>query len=238
MMLKEEREPAFDPRNESVRPAESKIERGLVKRATPVVPSISALPYLSRMIESHEVAIFADESCLGNQFQGRANPGGAAGMMEYWTGARWVRRDYWTSEPDTTNQRMALRSAILGLGLLSKGPCKVQFVSDSKYLVDGMKEWVRGWKARGWTRKGGKIQNLELWKELDRVRDKHDIEWAWVRGHAEHPKNEYADHLATTAAKEGTSSDGLIESGFGAWLENERNRRGRYSDYLELAPPG
>ncbi|MEC7847522.1 MAG: RNase H family protein, partial [Gemmatimonadota bacterium] len=128
--------------------------------------------------------------------------------------------------------------AILGLGLLSKDPCKVQFVSDSKYLVDGMKEWVGGWKARGWTRKGGKIQNLDLWKNLDRVRNKHDIEWAWVRGHAEHPKNEYADHLATTAAKEGTSSDGLIESGFGAWLENERNRRGRYSDYLELAPPG
>jgi ribonuclease HI len=189
------------------------------------------------MIDSLDVTIFADESCLGNQFQGRANPGGAAGMMEYWTGDLWVRRDYWVSEPDTTNNRMALRSAIVGLGLLRKSPCNVRFVSDSQYLVKGMTEWLSGWKARGWKRKGGKIENLELWKALDRVAGKHRIEWIWVRGHTEHPQNEYADYLATTAAKDGTSSDGLIESGFGAWLEEQRNRRGRYSDYLELAPP-
>jgi ribonuclease HI len=189
------------------------------------------------MIDSLDVAIFADESCLGNQFQGRANPGGAAGMMEYWTGDRWVRSDYWIFEPDTTNQRMALRSAIEGLGLLRKSPCRVRFTSDSKYLVDGMKEWVRGWKARNWTRKGGEIKNLDLWKELDRLRENHRVEWNWVRGHAKHPQNEYADHLATTAAKESTSSNGLIESGFGPWLEKQRDRRGRYHDYLELAPP-
>ena len=190
------------------------------------------------MIESLEVAIFADESCLGNQFQGQANPGGAAGMMEYWTGDRWIRRDYWISEPDTTNNRMALRSAIVGLGLLRKSPCEVRFVSDSQYLVKGMTEWLEGWKARGWKRKGGKIENLELWKELDRVASRHHIEWTWVRGHAEHPQNEYADYLATAAAKEGASSNGLIESGFGTWLDEERNRRNRFSDYLELAPPG
>ena len=189
------------------------------------------------MIASLEVAIFADESCLGNQFQGRANPGGAAGMMEYWTGDQWIRRDYWVAEPDTTNNRMALRSAIEGLGSLRKIPCEVRFVSDSKYLVDGMKEWVERWKARDWKRKGGKIQNLELWKELDRVASKHHVEWCWVRGHAEDPQNEYADHLATTAAKTGASSDGLIESAFGTWLDDQRNRRNRYSDYMELAPP-
>ena len=188
------------------------------------------------MIESLHVAIFADESCLGNQFQGRANPGGAAGMMEYWNEDRWIRRDYWTSEPDTTNNRMALRSAILGLGLLRKSPCEVRFVSDSQYLVKGMTEWLRGWKARGWKRKAGVIENLDLWKELDRVASSHRIEWNWVRGHDEHPQNEYADHLATTAAKEGTSSDGLIESEFGTWLDTQRNRRGRYRDYLESAP--
>ena len=165
------------------------------------------------MIESLDVAIFADESCLGNQFQGRANPGGAAGMMEYWTGDRWTRRDYWVSAPDTTNNRMALRSAIVGLGLLRNGPCKVQFVSDSEYLVNGMKEWVRRWKARDWTRKGGKIQNLELWKELDQVRDRHRVEWTWVRGHAEHPKNEYADHLATTARRRAPPQTGWSRAG-------------------------
>ena len=189
------------------------------------------------MIDSPDVAIFADESCLGNQFQGRANPGGAAGMMEYWTGDRWVRRDYWISEAHTTNNRMALRSAIVGLGLLRRSPYEVRFVSDSQYLVKGMTQWLGGGKARGWKRKGGEIENLEVWKELDRVAGSHRIEWTWVRGHAEHPQNEYADHLATTAAKEGTSSDGLIESGFGVWLDEQRNRRGRYSDYLELAPP-
>ena len=190
------------------------------------------------MIESLAVAIFADESCLGNQFQGRANPGGAGGMMEYWAGDRWIRRDYWISEPDTTNNRMALRSAIVGLSLLRKSGLEVEFVSDSQYLVRGMTEWLRGWKARGWKRKAGRIENLELWKELDRVSSRHQIDWTWVRGHAEHPQNEYADHLATTAAKEGTSSDGLIESGFGAWLDIQRNLHGRYRDYLEPAPPG
>ena len=190
------------------------------------------------MIESLAVAIFADESCLGNQFQGRANPGGAGGMMEYWAGDRWIRRDYWISEPDTTNNRMALRSAIVGLSLLRKSGLEVECVSDSQYLVRGMTEWLRGWKARGWKRKAGRIENLELWKELDRVSSRHQIDWTWVRGHAEHPQNEYADHLATTAAKEGTSSDGLIESGFGAWLDIQRNLHGRYRGYLEPAPPG
>ncbi len=190
------------------------------------------------MIESLAVAIFADESCLGNQFQSRANPGGAGGMTEYWTGDRWVRKDYWISEPDTTNNRMALRSAIVGLGLLRKSGFEVEFVSDSQYLVKGMTEWLEGWKARGWKRKAGKIENLELWQELDRVASRHQIDWTWVRGHAEHAHNEYADHLATTAAKEGTSSDGLIESGFGAWLDIQRNLHGRYRDYLEAAPPG
>jgi ribonuclease HI len=133
---------------------------------------------------------------------------------------------------------MALQSAIVGLGLLRKGPRRVRFVSDSKYLVDGMTKWLEGWKARGWKRKGGNIENLELWKELDQARDRHHVEWTWVRGHDEHPQNEYSDHLATTAATEGTSSHGLVESGFGDWLEDQRDRRGRYSDFLELASPG
>ena len=216
----------------------SRIEKDRVKRAGPDVPSISARAYIPRMTETLKVAIFADESCLGNQFQARANPGGAAGMMEHWTGDRWVRKDYWISEPDTTNNRMALRSAIVGLGLLRNGPRRVRFVSDSQYLVNGMTKWLEGWKARDWKRKGGGIENLELWKELDRVAREHRIEWTWVRGHAEHPQNEYADHLATAAAKDGTSSGGLVKSGFGAWLEDQRDRRGRYSNFLELAPPG
>jgi ribonuclease HI len=142
------------------------------------------------------------------------------------------RRDYFTAEPDTTNNRMALRSAILALELLgAKGrPLAVHFVSDSQYLVKGMTEWVAGWRARGWRRKGGAIENLELWQELVSLAEGHRVQWRWVRGHAEHPKNEYADFLATGAAKEQRDSGGLAGSGFLVWLEGEREK-GRYTDY-------
>ena len=163
------------------------------------------------------VVIHADESCLGNQFQGRANPGGAAGMVAFWDGEQWLRRDYWISEPDTTNNRMALRSAIEGLRGLTR-PCRVRFVSDSQYLVKGMREWLRGWKARGWKRKGGPIENLELWQALDREAARHRVYWEWVRGHAGHPENEYAHDLAVRAAKKQDRSAGFQPSGFEAWL--------------------
>ncbi len=182
------------------------------------------------------VTIHADESCLGNQFRNRSNPGGAAGLVEYWTGERWVRRDYWISEPGTTNNRMALRSAIEGLSLL-KERCRVRFVSDSQYLVRGMKEWVPGWKARSWRRKGGSIENLELWQKLDEVAGRHTVEWGWVRGHAGDPRNVYVDHLAVRAAKEGSSSGGLVESAFESWLEERRGKWKQYEDFSEDVPP-
>lgn len=182
------------------------------------------------------VFIHADESCLGNQFQERANPGGAGGLVEYWRGSHWERRDFWVSESDTTNNRMAIRSAIVALGLLTK-PCKVLFVSDSQYLVKGMTEWIRGWKARGWKRKGGPIENLELWKELDRVAARHRVSWRWVRGHAGHARNEYVNDLAVRAAKKQDRSDGLIPSGFREWLEEEREKKEKYMDFFEDLPP-
>ena len=180
------------------------------------------------------VHVHADESCLGNQFQDRANPGGAAGLVEVWRAGAWERRDFWVSERDTTNNRMALRSAIEALHAL-KRPCAVRFVSDSQYLVRGVAEWLPGWKARGWRRKTGAIENLELWQELDVELQRHSVETVWVRGHAGHPRNEYANHLATTAAKELSRSEGLVPSGFEAWLEAERER-GRYPDPVESLP--
>jgi ribonuclease HI len=188
------------------------------------------------MADLTEVFIHADESCLGNQFQDRANPGGAGGLVEYWKEGQWERRDYWVSETGTTNNRMALRSAIEALSLL-KVPCKVLFVSDSQYLVKGMTEWVRGWKARGWKRKAGPIENLELWKELTREAARHEVGWRWVRGHAKHARNEFVDHLATRAAKEQTQSSGLVPSEFRQWLETEREKRQRYMDFFEDLPP-
>lgn len=183
-----------------------------------------------------EVVIHADESCLGNQFKGQARPGGAGGLVEFWQGEAWARRDYWICEGSTTNNRMAIRSAIEGLRLL-KRPCALLFVSDSQYLVKGMTEWVPGWKARGWKRKGGPPENLELWKALDREAARHTLRWQWVRGHAGHPRNEYANHLATRAAKEQTHSGGLVESGFVDWLEKEREEREKYLDFFEHLPP-
>jgi ribonuclease HI len=182
------------------------------------------------------VFVHADESCLGNQFQDRANPGGAAGLVEVCRDGRWERRDYWVSERDTTNNRMALRSAIEALRALTR-PCTVRFVSDSQYLVKGVAEWLPAWKARGWRRKGGAVENLELWRELDAELGRHRVETVWVRGHAGHPRNEYANHLATTAARDLTESGGLVPSGFEAWLEAERER-GRYPGGAEPLTPG
>lgn len=182
------------------------------------------------------VFIYADESCLGNQFTDRDNPGGAAGLVEFWDGTRWARRDYWLSEPGTTNNRMALRSAIAGLEAL-KRPCDVVFTSDSQYLVRGMTEWIHGWKRREWTRKSGPIENVQLWQYLDRAASRHQVRWEWVRGHAGHPQNEYANDLAVRAAKQQSASDGLVESGFEAWLQNQREKREKYFDFIEHAPP-
>lgn len=183
------------------------------------------------------VYIHADESCLGNQFSDVARPGGAAGLIELFDERRgWTRRDYYVCEPDTTNNRMALRSAIEGL-LALKSPCRVAFHSDSSYLVKGMTEWVNAWIARGWKRKGGPIENLELWQKLKKIADRHKIEWLWVRGHAGNAKNEYVNHLAVQAARRQGSSGGLIDSGFDAWLEAQQEK-GRFLDFFDLPPGG
>lgn len=186
------------------------------------------------MSDDPVVHIHADESCLGNQFVDRDNPGAGAALIECWKDGVWERRDFWISDPATTNNRMALEGATAALAQL-KRPCDVVFVSDSQYLVRGMNEWLRGWKAKGWRRKAGPIENLELWQALDRGSSRHRVEWQWVRGHAGHPKNEYANHLATGAAKRLDASGGLIPSGFEAWLESERTR-GRYLSWKEPLP--
>jgi len=179
------------------------------------------------------VYIYADESCLGNQFRDRARPGAAAGLIEQFDERRgWHRRDYALFEPDTTNNRMALLSAIAGLSSLNR-PCTVVFTSDSQYLVRGMTEWVHGWARKGWKRKGGPIENLALWRLLVDEARRHRIEWSWVKGHAEHPKNEYANELATSTASSGKSFDGLVPSGFEAWIAAQQDK-GRFPEFFDL----
>ena len=174
------------------------------------------------------VAIYADESCLGNGREGD-NPGGAAGVIEYVNAAteRLARWDYWISEPSTTNNRMALRSASEAFRVIGRkgGRFRVLFTSDSQYLVKGMTDWIHGWAARGWRRSGGPIENLEFWQDLVRAATPHQTQWQWVRGHNGHPQNEYANDLAVRAARELSDSEGARTSEFESWLEEQREKK-------------
>ncbi len=173
-----------------------------------------------------------DESCLGNGREGE-NPGGGGGLIEARSGnGRIERRDFYISAPATTNNRMALAGAIAALQLLSKKGARLSalIVSDSQYLVKGMREWVPGWSVRGWRRKEGPIENHELWKALLASSRLHDVQWTWVRGHKGHAKNEYANDLAVKAAREQATSEGIVASGFGDWLDGKR-AKGLYLEY-------
>lgn len=180
---------------------------------------------------SRAAIVHVDESCLGNGREGE-NPGGAGGLIEARAGRRIQRRDFYSFDPNTTNNRMALKGAILALQLLAaKGNrLSVLIVSDSEYLVKGMREWAPGWAARGWLRKAGPIENLALWQSLAEAARLHQVQWTWVRGHRGHPKNEYANDLAVASARDRKESDGAVESKFLEWLETKR-AKGLYEGY-------
>ncbi len=175
--------------------------------------------------------VHLDESCLGNGREGD-NPGGAGALVEVRIKTGIQRRDVTLHERASTNNRMALSGATAVLEVLGSKGIRVRtlMISDSQYLIRGMREWVPGWIRRDWTRKGGPIENLERWQELVEVADLHDVQWTWVRGHAGHPKNEYANDLAVEAARSQASTPGAVESGFGAWLDAKRLKK-RYADY-------
>jgi ribonuclease HI len=175
--------------------------------------------------------VHLDESCLGNG-QAGATPGGAGGIIEHRRGTTIERRDFWLSAADTTNNRMALAGAIAVLKLLAAKGNRFRLlgVSDSEYLVKGIREWLPGWVAKGWRRKAGPIENLELWQELHNVLRLHTTSWGWVRGHQGHAKNEFANDLAVRAATEQITSAGVVPSGFAEWLAAER-KKNRYLRY-------
>lgn len=175
--------------------------------------------------------VHLDESCLGNGREG-TNPGGGGGLIEVELRGTIERRDVYLSEPASTNNRMALLGAAAVLEVLGAKDRRldVLLVSDSQYLVQGMRDWVPGWEARGWRRKGGEILNLELWQRLVQAARRHDTRWTWVRGHRGHPKNEYANDLAMRAAKEQINSNGPAASGWEEWLEKKRAKK-LYLDY-------
>ena len=105
-------------------------------------------------------------------------------------------------EPETTNNRMELTAAIEALNAL-KGKRKVILHTDSKYVMDGITEWMPNWKKRGWKTTAKKpVKNKDLWQALDEAVSRHAIDWRWVKGHSDHPENDEADALANQGIDE------------------------------------
>ena len=136
------------------------------------------------------VQIFTDGACRGNP-----GPGGWGAILRF--GER--EREMQGAEAMTTNNRMEMMGAIAALSALRE-TCRVELYTDSRYLCDGMSQWLANWKRRGW-RTAGKdpVKNEDLWRRLDTLAEHHQITWHWVRGHAGHPENERADALANAA---------------------------------------
>ena len=134
-----------------------------------------------------KIEIYTDGACKGNP-----GPGGWGA----WLIAGELEKELCGGELNTTNNRMELRAVIEALNAL-KRPSDVVVHTDSKYVQKGISEWIEGWKKRGW-RKADKspVLNVDLWQALDEARQRHTIEWRWVKGHAGHTGNERADQLA------------------------------------------
>lgn len=133
------------------------------------------------------VTIYTDGACKGNP-----GPGGWGVYMLYKAKAK----EFCGGEPETTNNRMEMMAAIQALEILNKS-CAVKLHTDSKYLLQGITEWMINWKKRGWKTAGNKpVKNEDLWRRLDIAIQRHSIEWIWVKGHAGIDGNERADSLA------------------------------------------
>jgi ribonuclease HI len=136
------------------------------------------------------VDIFTDGACSGNP-----GPGGWGAVLRFET----IEKELSGGEPLTTNNRMELMAAIAALEAL-KRPCRVRLHTDSIYLRDGITRWINKWRRNGWLTSDRKpVKNADLWERLETAMAPHQIEWAWVRGHAGHAENERADELARLA---------------------------------------
>lgn len=138
------------------------------------------------------VYIWTDGSCSPNP-----GDGGWAAILKY----KNKKKEIYGGEEDTTNNRMELLSAIKGLCLL-KRKCNVILYTDSKYLKNGVSNWIQKWKKSNWkTSQKKDVKNKDLWIELDRLNNLHEINWKWVKGHDGHYMNERADNLANLGRK-------------------------------------
>ncbi len=142
---------------------------------------------------SERVEIFTDGACRGNP-----GPGGWGAVMRY----KGKMRELYGGEAETTNNRMELMAAIVALETLQRA-CKVSVTTDSKYVMQGITQWIEGWKKRGWKNSAKKpVKNVDLWQRLDEAASRHDVRWHWVKGHSGHAENEQADALANKGIDE------------------------------------
>lgn len=136
---------------------------------------------------TQRVTIYTDGACKGNP-----GPGGWGALLIY----NGSERELKGGEALTTNNRMELMAAITALETLTR-PCTVDLFTDSQYVRQGITSWMSGWKARGWKTADRKpVKNEDLWRRLDEARNRHDVSWHWVKGHADDPLNHRVDALA------------------------------------------
>jgi ribonuclease HI len=153
---------------------------------------------------SAAVQAFTDGACLGNP-----GPGGWAALLRYGR----TERELSGAETDTTNNRMELMAAIRALESLTR-PCEVDLHTDSRYVEQGIREWVPRWRANGWqTADRRPVKNQDLWERLAEAATRHQVRWHWVRGHVGHVENERVDQLARTAAQGISAAGEKMKSG-------------------------
>jgi len=141
--------------------------------------------------------MYTDGACRGNP-----GPGGWGVVLSY-QGKRKTLRGY---AADTTNNRMELTAVIEGLRALNRA-CMIEINTDSKYVMQGINEWIANWKSNGWKTAARKpVKNFDLWRQLDEEVASHDIHWKWVKGHSGVAGNELADQLANEAIDAETSA--------------------------------
>ena len=142
---------------------------------------------------SKKVVIYTDGACRGNP-----GPGGWGVFLSVQREQK-ILKGY---EPDTTNNRMELVAVIEALRAL-KRPCHIELNTDSKYVLQGLNEWMPNWKRNGWKTAARKpVKNVDLWKKLDEEAQRHQVDWRWVKGHSGVEGNERADQLANEAIDE------------------------------------
>ncbi|MGV6853391.1 MAG: ribonuclease HI [bacterium] len=138
-----------------------------------------------------QIDIFTDGACLGNP-----GPGGWGALLRY----KDTEKEISGGEADTTNNRMELMAAIQALNSL-KGRCQVSLYTDSRYVMDGINQWLPNWIKKNWRTAAGKpVKNKDLWILLDQAVKAHEVDWHWVKGHSGHPENERVDDLAREEA--------------------------------------